>query len=383
MKVAFLINPIAGLGGTVALKGTDGLAKEAIRLGATPVSPVRAETFFRTLDKQISNDIRKELNFFVPKSPMGEQIISKFTFKYDILSVPNQNNETTAEDTKIAVKYFEEQKVDLILFVGGDGTSIDVGTSITNKTPILGIPSGVKTYGAVFSHSPEEAVTILLAFFRTKSIQEAELLDLDEEQYKKGLISISLKGIAKVPAFPEFLQHGKERVEITESEENTLERIADEILDILSMVKTPPLIIIGPGSTFSPLGRKMNISRSILGVDCVTVNNQGNFTMLIKDAREDQIFNLLTEYTEIFILITPIGGMGYILGRGNHQISPRIVKKVLKKHLLIACTKRKLKTIMNEALRIDTSDEELNSQMNGYIRVITDVNEQQMVRVIH
>ena len=383
MKVAFLLNPIAGLGGTVALKGTDGLAKEALRLGAKPITPVRAETFFHSLDKQISNDIRKQLVFLVPKSPMGEQILSKFSFKYEVIPVPIQNKDTSAEDTKIAVRHFEEQQVDLIIFVGGDGTSIDVGTSITNQTPILGIPSGVKTYGAVFSHSLEEAVTILLAFFNSKSTQEAELLDLDEEQYKKGVISISLRGIARVPAFPEFLQHAKERIEITESEENTLERIADEIFDVLRRVKTSPLLIIGPGSTFSPLGKKMNISRSILGVDCVTFDYQGNYSILIKDAREDQIFNILTNYTEVFILITPIGGMGYILGRGNHQISPRIIKKVPKDHLLIACTKRKLKTIIDQTLRVDTSDEELNSQMIGYIRVITDFNERQMVRVIH
>lgn len=383
MRIGFLLNPIAGLGGTVALKGTDGLSKEAIRLGAKPVSPMRATMFFEVLEKNCSSELKNKFLFSVPKDPMGEQIIKKYAFKYKIIDIPVQPAQTTSQDTKKSIEIFENEQVDIILFVGGDGTSVDIGTSIRNKTPLLGIPSGVKTYGSVFAHTPEEAVTVLLSFQSSKRIAKAELLDLDESLYKKGIISISLKGIVSVPAFPEYFQDAKERVESTESEEDNLSRIADEILSVITETPTKKLLIVGPGSTFSPLGKKFGISRSILGVDCIEFDGNQLFRMVLSDAREDQIFNLLAQYKSIYLLITPIGGMGYILGRGNHQISPRIVKMIPKEQVLICSTNRKLKTIKDGILRIDTTDEAFNISMSGYIKVIIDIDQRRMLKVMH
>ena len=383
MRIGFLLNPIAGLGGTVALKGTDGLSNEAIRLGAKPVSPTRANMFFEVLEKNCIPELKEKFLFLVPKDPMGEQIIKKYTFNYKTIDVPFQPAETTSQDTKNSIKFFENEQVDIILFVGGDGTSVDIGTSIQQKTPLLGIPSGVKTYGSVFAHTPEEAVTVLLSFQSSKRVADAELLDLDESLYKKGVISISLKGIVSVPAFPKYFQNAKERIENNESEEDNLSRIADEIIGIISETSDKKLLIVGPGSTFSPLEKKIGIIRSVLGVDCLEFNEKQQWRLVLSDAREDQIFNLMSQYNNIYLLITPIGGMGYIFGRGNHQVSPRIVKMIPKENILICSTIQKLNTIKDGILRIDTSDETFNISMTGYIKVITDIDQRRMIKVIH
>lgn len=383
MKIGFLINPIAGLGGTVALKGTDGLAKQALQLGAKPVSPVRAESFFETLDKACSNDIRETLEFYCPPAPMGEQVLAKFSFKYKIIPMSFQTQDTTAEDTKTAIKLFEKEQVDAIIFVGGDGTSVDVGTTIANETPILGIPSGVKTYGSVFSHTPEEAVTILLSFHASHHKDLADLLDLDEQAYKQGIISISLKGSVFVPAYPQYFQNAKERVQSSDSEIENLNRIAEEVIETISTEPGKKLVIIGSGSTFTPLGEKLRVERSVLGVDCFEYSENGSSKTLVRDAREDQIYDLLSHYTTIFLLLTPIGGMGYILGRGNHQISPRILKCIPKEHLLICCSSKKLATLKDGVLRIDTPNKEFNLSMTGFIKVIIDIDQRTMIRVVH
>lgn len=383
MKVGFVINPIAGMGGTVALKGTDGLIKEALNLGATPVSPIRAELFFSYLSRTVQIETKSEILFLTPSSPMGEQIVSKFSFNYKIINLNIDHRITTPQDTKDAVRLFEQEQVDLIIFVGGDGTSIDIGMSLTKETPILGIPSGVKTYGSVFSHTPEEAASVLLSFNQSKASNNAELLDLDEKLYNKGIISIELKGYVHVPAFPHYFQHAKERVEHNESEEGILEGISEEIYDLITSIKSKKLLIIGPGSTFNPFASKIGIIRSILGIDCIECSEDGKFKTIISDAREDQIFSLLNRYHDVFILVTPIGGMGYIFGRGNHQISPRIVNKVSKNNLLIACSPQKLSTIQEQTLRVDTSNETFNREISGYIRVITNFGESRMVKVIH
>ena len=165
--------------------------------------------------------------------------------------------------------------------------------------------------------------------------------------------------------------------------EDNLSRIADEIISIISETSEKKLVIVGPGSTFSPLGKKISITRSILGVDCIELDENQHFKLIIKDAREDQIFNLISHYTNIYLVITPIGGMGYIFGRGNHQVSPRIVNMIHKDQILICSTNRKLNTIKDGILRIDTSDKIFNNSMTGYMKVITDVDQRRMVKVIH
>lgn len=383
MKIGFLINPIAGMGGSVALKGTDNLAQEAIKLGAKPVSPIRADSFFQTLHLVGDSEFKENLLFLVPQDPMGEQIIKHYSFKYEITQKSTTKDITTAEDTKKAVKLFESKKVDLIIFVGGDGTSVDIGTAILQDTPMLGIPSGVKTYGSVFSHSPEEAVVILQSFYNNKKVNTAELLDLDENQYKMGIISISLKGLVFVPAVPEFFQNAKERVESSSSELFALEGIAKEILDILSEKKGKKIVIIGPGSTFNPFAAMLQINRSVLGVDVIEFSESENCKIIIGDAREDQIFEIMKASNTVFLLLTPIGGMGYLLGRGNHQLSPRILKKIPKENILIACSNQKLQTIKDQLLRVDTIDKSFNQSMRGFIRVITNHGEMKMIKVIH
>ena len=152
MKVGFIINPIAGMGGRVGLKGTDNVLEEAIRRGAKPVAEERAIEFLKNV---------KINKFYTCSGPMGENAFSKLNdmgikkIKTEIV-YNLKNDVTTAEDTKKSAELMAKI-VDIIVFVGGDGTACDIYDAIDAKLPILGVPAGVKMYSAVFAYTPRDA----------------------------------------------------------------------------------------------------------------------------------------------------------------------------------------------------------------------------------
>lgn len=384
-RIGFFINPIAGMGGQVALKGTDGshILSKAKELGAKPVTPARAKVFLEALlrDSTLTDFIDKII-FYIPLGSMGGDLFTALPIKVEVfdLSLPEQ---TTAKDTEQVIQKFEELNVELIVFVGGDGTSVDIMKAQHQNIPVLSIPGGVKTYGSVFTHSPYEAVSVLSHFISNNQIRQAEVLDLNEDAYRKGTIEVQLLGYLTIPDIPRYFQLAKEPSLIQESESEILKRIAEELVEQLDRYNGNNLIILGPGSTFRAFANLISFKRSILGVDCfVYQSGVKNIQVLQLDAREDQIFTLIHQYTTKKIIITPIGGQGYIFGRGNHQISARIIHAVGKENILVAATPQKLQSIQNGVLRVDTRDSDIDNQLIGYIKVITDRDEMKMVKIV-
>ena len=376
LKIGFFINPIAGMGGKVALKGTDGLIDEALRLGADPVSPVRAQRFLESLLKQ-KNDF---LKFLVAPNPMGAQIFRQLQYPdYNILDI-HLNNPTTAADTFNVVKKFCQLKVDLILFVGGDGTSVDVFNSVFNNIPILGLPSGVKTYGEVFAHNPDEVIEILSHFVYDKTTHEADILDLDEDAYRDGKLAVKLKGRLLVPNQPQYFQSGKVATSHTVDEEETQSRIAEFIKILIEEQPSNTPFILCPGSVIDKISHLLNIQRSILGVDIYFQNK-----VQIIDAREDQIYNFCFNQDNIsppIIILTPIFVFFYLFFRGNHLLITRILKYIKKQNIWVIATRNKIKSIQDGVLRCDTADESINNSLKGYLRVIVEKNEYIMMKVV-
>ncbi|HEC76039.1 MAG TPA: ATP-NAD kinase [Thermoplasmatales archaeon] len=351
MKVGFIVNPIAGMGGRVGLKGTDGVLGEALRRGASSVAPEKAEIFLRAL--------KKEFEFYTCSSPMGENIFKKLKKNAKVVYHPSKV--TTAEDTKKASEKLAEI-VDLIIFVGGDGTACDIFDAIDAKVPIIGIPAGVKMYSAVFAFTPLDAVEIVEEFEKGK-VEEREVMDIDEEAFRRGEFRIKLKGYVLTPVH-EKIQTGKEILQ-----ENGKEEIASWMVENMDQ---NTVYIIGGGSTTFEIKKAIGIDGSFLGIDVVKENK-----LVCKDAGEREIKNSLDKKNKI--IVTPLGGHGFIFGRGNQPISPEIIKMVGRENIIIVSTKSKLNKLKN--LKVDTGDKKVDEMLRGYVEVITGYREKRIMKV--
>lgn len=349
--LGFLINPIAGMGGKVGLKGTDNVLNEAVKRGALPLANLRAS---ETL-KRIKTVIDKYHGDFPVKwltcsNSMGEDCLKKYGFSCEIVHYCKKV--TTADDTKLACKEFLKRNVDLIVFCGGDGTARDIYEIIGDKVPILGVPSGVKMHSGVFCVNPEAASEVIFAFIeRTISIGEAEIMDLDEEKYRKGEWSIKLHGIAKTLSEGNYIQSAKAIIR-GPSEEEIKEEIAEHIKE---EIEKDTLYILGSGGTLKTIGEKLKIDKTLLGIDAVF-----NEKLIAKDVNEKELLSLLSKHRKVKLIVSPIGAQGFILGRGNLQLSSDVIKRIGIENIIIAATPSKLRN--TPFLRVDTGDPSLDKE---------------------
>ncbi|MCD6366956.1 MAG: NAD(+)/NADH kinase, partial [Bacteroidales bacterium] len=183
-KTGLIVNPIAGMGGSVGLKGTDGKTyKKALELGAKPTTPQRIEDTLALIKK-------KDLFFITAPGKMGEDYIKNFNFKYEVISKIGE--ETNADDTKRIVHEMVDKGIELLVFVGGDGTARDIYDVLELKIPVVGIPSGVKMFSPVFALSTTAAAEIINN--ETDQFIEKEVLDIDEEAFRAGKLGAKLYG---------------------------------------------------------------------------------------------------------------------------------------------------------------------------------------------
>jgi predicted polyphosphate/ATP-dependent NAD kinase len=266
MRIGFIINPVAGMGGRVGLKGTDGVVEQALKLGAKPVAPYRAEEFMDCLSKTLYEE-REDLDFITCKDPMGESIVAKHGFSYITLPIP-LNRETSRNDTIEAVKILVE-KVDLIIFVGGDGTARDVYEALKEMRrldiAVLGVPSGVKMYSAVFATTPCDAAEVLYhVLHRRVRYEQAEVIDIDEEAFRRDRLEIKIYGQLRIPYIPMAIQSGKTVTMLTEDELENQWAIARTVVEEMD---PDALYILGPGTTVKAVADVLGIEKTVLGVD--------------------------------------------------------------------------------------------------------------------
>lgn len=355
--LGLIVNPIAGIVGKYAFKGSDDpkLVQRAIELGAKPVSPGRAKEALSVL-KPVK-DVLKLLTF---PSIMGEDVARESGFKPDVVGELNSLR-TTSEDTKKAARIMVEMRVALILYAGGDGTTVDILEAIDQEAPILGIPSGVKIWSATFATSPKTAGYITLRYLWDElPVREAEVMDVDEESFRKNELNVELKGYAITPYEPQYLQGSKWVSPPTTDEIEDQKAIARCINESL---EPNTVYIIGPGTTCKPITDLLGLNKTLLGVDLIQDGR-----IIAKDADEKEILKAI-ENKKSKIIVTPIGRQGFIFGRGNQQISSEVIKKVGTDNIIVIATPYKLSTI--PILRVDTNSPELDEKMKGYIRVIT------------
>ncbi len=362
--IGFLANPIAGMGGTVGLSGTDGQAAEAIRRGAIPRAPARAAETLRLLPGE---DIR----FLTPAGAMGADVLDAAGITgYEVVFTPG--DPTTAADTREACRAFVASGVDLILFCGGDGTARDVLDAVGRSVPVLGVPAGVKMYSAVFAVNPAAAAALIRQAGRI-GCRDSEVMDIDEEAYRSGLLSARLYGYLRVPYIPELTQGGKQVFEETDDE-----RAKDDIAAFIAGVMLPEtLYIVGAGSTTGAILAHLGLEGTLLGVDLVM-----NRRIVARGVDEQTILSHLEGAAAARIIASPIGAQGFILGRGNQQISPAVVRRAGGAgRIIVVGTPAKLAA--TPVLYVDTGDPALDREFGDSIAVVSGYRIAQRKRVVH
>lgn len=371
MKLGLIVNPVAGMGGKVGLKGTDGVLKEAKAKGAEPVAPKRAEEFLRKLKANMTSE---EVEVWACPGIMGEDEAKAASFPVQVLPM-KIGKETSAKDTKAAVKLLAKAKTDVIMFVGGDGTARDIfdATQDIEAVPVLGVPSGVKMYSGVFAVSPLDAVEVVLAFARGQAnVSEFEIMDADEDAIRSDSFVVKLHGFLKGPFVPANIQGSKQVSLATDEEKDNQNAIARFIIEEMRPEAT---YILGPGTTVKAVAELISVKKTTLGVD---IYQKGKIML---DVSERRILETVKDWRSAWVVLSPIGHQGMLLGRGNQQISPQIIKRIGKGHIIVAATKSKLQSIEGNVLRVDTGDAETDNLLRGYIRVVTDYREWRLVRV--
>lgn len=357
--IGFIVNPVAGMGGRVGLKGTDDVVDEAVRRGARPVAPERAVQMLRALRE--ARDIyaaKFQLKWRTAGGFMGERELLEAGWSLGEFEVVYRPPERSgAGDTRNACRIMRELKVDLLLFCGGDGTARDIYETLGTDLPILGIPSGVKMHSGVFGVNPVIVSEIIQEYLDDRLGESiVEIMDLDEDLYRKGEWKIKLFGHARTPHEPNYIQAGKLMIE-SESDEEVKEGIAEHMADKLGALGDA-LWILGSGSTMQSIARRLGIEKTLLGVDAVY---QGK--VVARDADEKALLALLQKYGKAVLVLSPIGAQGFVLGRGNLQLSPDVVRRVGVDNIIVVATPSKL--ARTPVLRVDTGDSGLDRQLDG------------------
>jgi predicted polyphosphate/ATP-dependent NAD kinase len=365
--IGLIVNPVAGMGGAVGLKGTDGKAivDRARSLGAKPVGPVRAQAFLSEL-----KPVKQGVRLVVGAGSMGEDEAKDSGFTCEVLG--ESKKETSSEDTVAIAKRMVDAGVVLLVFCGGDGTARDILKTVDMSLPVLGVPTGVKMHSAVFAVNPQAAARVVMRFlYEALPLREAEVMDVDEEAFREGSVSAELYGYVLAPYEPHLIQVNKVASPMTASE---LRNHAAIGVYIIEAMKSDVVYIIGPGTTTRTIGDLLDAKKTLLGVDLFC-----NKKIVAKDVNEKQIL-VATKGKPAQIIVTPIGGQGFIFGRGNQQISPEVIRRVGLDNIIVVATEGKLRSL--SSLRVDTGDPDLDAAFRERkMKVVADYKIEYMISV--
>jgi len=362
-RIGLIINPLAGLGGQAALKGSDNVADQALAMGIKPLAIKRVRQALEVLLPHA-----QRIEFLAAPGSMGAALAAEMGFQHLVVG-SLATDRTSAQDTRRLAAEVVHQGVDLLLFAGGDGTARDICSSIPCGQLVLGIPAGVKIHSGVYAVNPRAAGELVSLLVRGDLVRlgEADVRDIDEEAFRQGKVRARHFGELAIPEEGRFVQQVKQGGRETET------LVLDDIAAWLQEEDPQIGWIMGPGSTNLGLLEAMGLEGTLLGVDVLR-----DAQLLAVDATEQQLWDLLEGGGEWRILVTAIGGQGHILGRGNQQISPRVVRAVGQDNLLVVATKTKLKTLEGRPFLLDSGDAELDQELTGLRRVLSGYREEML-----
>ena len=367
VRIGILANPDAGLGGRLGLKGSDGQAELARSKGAEDRSGPRLESMLGHFSR-IHRVESSQIEWITSTGRMGTEWIPDELEIGTISEVHQSPGKTSASDTQDAVARLLENGIDLLVYSGGDGTTRDIVSSLsdseTPELPVIGVPSGVKMHSGCFASSPKAAAEVLSAWIQGDLlVSSTEVLDLDEELYRKGKWVVRLYAEAFSPNSPRWMQGSKELIQ-TESEEEIIIGLSNHIEE--SIVDQGHLVIWGSGGTLREIGGNIGFELTTLGIDA-TIGSEKVGT----DLAESGIIEILDSHDgPVTLLLSPMGGQGFLIGRGNLQLSPSVLSSIGIDNILGVVTPAKLLTV--RALRIETGDDSLDQEFASkrYMKVL-------------
>lgn len=360
LRLGLIVNPIAGMGGAVGLKGTDNVLSQAVGRGAVPRAGQRTLQALESLVPMAG-----DLVILTCAGPMGADIVPG-CFASDII-YSCAGTVTRGADTRGAVREIMARRPDLILFAGGDGTARDVCSAAGQAVPVLGIPAGVKIHSPVYALTPRHAGDLALKYLKGRGhrLKPAEVMDLDEDAYRRGRVAVRLFGYLNIPDDSAHTQSRKTGTPVSETAAQQLIALA-----VIDRMLPDTLYIIGPGTTPMAIMEKLGLEGTLIGVDLLF-----NRKMLLQDAARDDILAAL-ERSPGKVVVTPVGGQGFVFGRGNQQISSDVLSLLGKEDILMVATKEKIFSLRGRPLMADTGDPGVDSRISGYYRVITGYGEE-------
>ncbi|MEU9021459.1 NAD(+)/NADH kinase [Actinomadura sp. NPDC048394] len=363
MRFGLVVNPVAGIGGRAGLKGSDGadVQARARALGAVPRAGERAALALAELRSRLGT----AAEVLTAAGPMGADAVRAAGLAPAVVYEPG--DPTTAADTRAAAAALAP-RVDLLLFAGGDGTARDVLDAIGDGSgggggavPVLGVPTGVKMHSAVFAVHPRAAGEVAALFAAgAAGTRPAEVMDLDEDAVRDGRVSARLYGHLMVPDVPVRVQQRKMGSSVTSP--SSVAGIAAELAD---RAGPSGLLVLGPGGTMRAVAAALGADVPVMGVN------------VLRDRRPVALdvasgpLEKLAGSAPAWLAVTPIGGQGFLLGRGNQQISPAVVRAVGRGRLAVVATEAKLAGLGGRPLLVDTGDEDLDDELRGHVPVLT------------
>ena len=365
VRLGLLVNPDAGLGGRLGLKGSDGQAEIARSKGAQDRSGPRMRAMLDHLIT-ISKENLDGIQWYVSKGRMGTDWISPAISSLEVIH--SSSSSTDANDTSQLVGSMIGSDIDLLVYAGGDGTTRDVVAALSEygrpELPIIGVPTGVKMHSGCFASSPKAAAEVLSAWLEGDLLlSSTEVLDLDEDLYRQGKWVVKLYAEAITPASPRWMQGSKMRVEAS-GEQEIIQGLADHVRETL--IDDRMMIVWGSGGTLRTIGGILGFELNTLGID-ITVG--GN--IIGSDLNENEILSALKEHQgDVILLLSPMGGQGFLIGRGNLQLSPDVLRIIGVNRVLGIVTPAKMLTL--RSLRIETGDSEMDQRFSEkkYLKVL-------------
>lgn len=375
MKLGLVINPLAGIGGTVGLKGSDGrdIVDQALAKGARPLAQQRAQSALAAISSSVPGPV------YTAAGAMGEDALNSVGIDAVVVYTPAEAV-TSASDTVKAVMACCQQGVDLLVFAGGDGTARDIldalrQLGVDDNLTVIGIPAGCKIHSAVYAISPAQAGELLAGLIAGQlySVKSAEVMDLDEDAFRAGQVKASCYGYMKVPIDEQRMQAMKQGGVDTEA--LVLDNIAADFIDSM---QDDVLYLMGSGSTIAAIMEALGLENTLLGIDAVF-----NGERVAGDLTEQEILALLdvVDYADARIVVTAIGGQGHVFGRGNQQFSPAVIRRVGCANVIIVATRNKLRSLQGRALRVDTGDRDLDQELVGMKQIITGYEQRTLYRI--
>ncbi|WOI39002.1 ATP-NAD kinase family protein [Alteromonas sp. CI.11.F.A3] len=359
-RLGVVVNPFAGIGGALALKGSDGadVREKALAMGAEKKANEKMAKALSILEA-----LSEQFTIVTAGGEMGEDVCASLGLPFEVV-YKSASQQTEGEDTERAVQAFLGCNLDVILFAGGDGTARNVCKIVGDKVPVLGVPAGCKIHSGVYCVTPSAAGQVISQMIKGEivSVMDGEVRDIDENAFRTGKVIAKHYGEMRVPAELTYVQAVK--MGGKEDEALVLDDIAATISELMDD-NPDTYFVMGSGSTVGAVMEFLGLDNTLLGVDVVQ-----DKALVASDVTASELLSL-TQGKPTQVVLTVIGGQGHILGRGNQQLSPDFIRAIGKQNMRVVATKQKLQSLENKPLRLDSGDAELDASLQGAFTIIT------------